>query len=227
MFNRLHARLHRPERGWDPVSPQHAASYSEDEWSRIDTALLDDLESSIGGLAGKTVLDLGGGPGHYSVAMALRGARVTWHDVSRSYLAISRDKAAQAGLDRQIDFSLGYLDEAPRRLRKRFDLVFNRICWYYSFSDRSFAAALVSLVAPGGFGYVDTTHSGYRREELGGSARLRTWLNERAGIKVGHPYPPRGRLARLFLRYRLAQLQVDYRVSTNDRILFQKAGDRS
>ena len=55
----------------------------------------------------------------------------------------------------------------------------------------------------------------------------RSAITDVAGIKVGHPYPPRGRLARLFLRYRLAQLQVDYRVSTNDRILFQKAGDRS
>jgi 2-polyprenyl-3-methyl-5-hydroxy-6-metoxy-1,4-benzoquinol methylase len=226
MFNRLHARWRRPEEGWDPVPNAHAQSYAEEEWGRSDISLLDDLEARIGGLAGKTVLDLGGGPGHYSVAMARRGAKVTWYDVSRNYLSIARKKAAQVGLDDRIEFSLGYLDEAPQHLRQRFDFVFNRICWYYAFSDRSFAAVLVNLVEPGGFGYVDTTHSGYRRSELAASTRLRTWLNDHVAIKIGHPYPPRGRLARLFLRHPIAQLHVDYGAPMNDRLLFQKAAGR-
>lgn len=222
MINRLHARLRRPEKGWDPVPAGHASSYSEHEWARVDLALLDDLQARIGGLAGKTVLDLGGGPGHYTVAMARRGARVTWYDVSRGYMAIARAKAAQAGVAQGIEFSLGYLDEAAAQLGRRFDLVFNRICWYYGFGDKSFAAVVHALVEPGGFGYVDTTHSGYLREELSASARLRTWLNDCTGIKIGHPYPPRGRLARLFLRHDVQHLQVDYRAPMNDRILFQK-----
>lgn len=204
----------------------HAATYGTGEWSRIDHALLDDLERRIGGLAGKTVLDLGGGPGQYTVAMAQRGARVTWHDVSRTYLDMSRQRAEAHGLGQSVAFSLGYLDEAPRLLARSFDLVFNRICWNYGFGDRSFAAVVYALVNPGGFGYVDTTHSDYQREELPASARLRTWLNDCSGIKIGHPYPPRGRLARLFLCHAVVQLHVDYRTSTNDRILFQKATDR-
>lgn len=223
MINRLHARLRRPEKGWDPVPAVHASSYSEHEWARVDLALLDDLQARIGGLAGKTVLDLGGGPGHYTVAMALRGARVTWYDVSRGYMAIARAKAAQAGVAQGVEFSLGYLDEAAVQLGRRFDFVFNRICWYYGFGDKSFAAVVHALVEPGGFGYVDTTHSGYRRDQLSASARLRTWLNDCTGVKIGHPYPPRGRLGRLFLRHDVQQLQVDYRAPMNDRILFQKA----
>lgn len=226
MFNHLHARFHRPERGWDPVARDHAAIYGAGEWKHIDHAMLDTLEQRIGGLAGKTVLDLGGGPGQYTVAMAQRGARVTWHDVSRTYLDMSREQVEAAGLAHSVAFSLGYLDEAPRMLIEPFDLVFNRICWYYGFGDTSFAAVVYALVKPGGFGYVDTTHSGYQREELPASARLRTWLNDCSGIKIGHPYPPRGRLARLFLRHAVVQLHVDYRTSTNDRVLFQKAAER-
>lgn len=226
MFNQLHARFHRPEKGWDPVPAGHAASYSAGEWSRIDHALLDELEQRIGGLAGKTVLDLGGGPGQYTVAMAQRGARVTWHDVSRTYLDMTRHRVETLGLAPSVAFSLGYLDEASCLLAEPFDFVFNRICWYYGFGDRSFAAMVYALVKPGGFGYVDTTHSGYQREALPASARLRTWLNDCSAIKIGHPYPPRGRLVRLFLRHAVAQLHVDYRTPTNDRIFFQKAADR-
>lgn len=223
MINRLHARFHRPESGWDPVPAEHAARYGAGEWSSIDHVLLDNLDKWTGGFAGKSVLDLGGGPGQYTVAMAQRGARVTWHDVSRTYMNMSRSRAGALGLADQIRFSIGYLDDAPQLLGERFDLVFNRICWYYGFGDRSFAEVVYGLVKPGGFGYVDTTHSGYRREQLSKRARLRTWLNDCTAIKIGHPYPPRGRLARLFLRHRIEYLNVDYRTPTNDRILFQRA----
>ena len=226
MINRLHARFHRPDRGWDPVPAAHAARYGVDEWSHIDHVLLDDLSERIGGFAGKSVLDLGGGPGQYTMAMAQRGARVTWHDVSRTYMDMSRHRAEALGLTDRVRFSLGYLDEAPQRLGERFDFVFNRICWNYGFGDRSFAAVVYGLVKTGGFGYVDTTHSGYQREQLSMTVRLRTWLNDYSAIKIGHPYPPRGRLARLFLRQRVERLSVDYSTPTNDRILFQKASFR-
>lgn len=224
MINRLHALLHRPETGWDPVPPDYAADYGGQEWSHIDHAMLDELEAQVGGFSGKTILDLGGGPGHYTLALAQRGARVTWHDVSRSYLAMSRRKAEELGLAHQVSFSLGYLDEAPRLLRHRFDLVFNRICWNYGLADASFAAAVVALVKPGGFAYVDTTHSGYQRAQLSKLARLRTGLNDLTGIKIGHPMPPHGRLAALLLRHAPRRLVVDYRSPANDRVLFEKAG---
>lgn len=212
--------------GWDPVPSAHAERYADQEWDRIDSGLLDELEARIGGFAGKTVLDLGGGPGQYALTIAGRGGLVTWHDVSRRYLQICRRKADELGLANRITFSLGYLDDAPRLLNMRFDLVFNRICWYYGFGDRSFAAVIYSLIKPGGFGYVDTTHSDYQREQLSASARLRTWLNDRTSLKIGHPYPPHGRLARLFLCRAIEQLHVDYRTPTSDRILFQKAAQR-
>lgn len=64
MINRLHARMHRPERGWDPVPPGHASTYAENEWcAGVREELLDELDTWVGGLEGKRVLDLGGGAG--------------------------------------------------------------------------------------------------------------------------------------------------------------------
>ena len=57
-INYLHSLLHRVESGWDPVSPNYASSYGELAWSERNPQIVDELESLLGGLAGKRVLDL-------------------------------------------------------------------------------------------------------------------------------------------------------------------------
>jgi 2-polyprenyl-3-methyl-5-hydroxy-6-metoxy-1,4-benzoquinol methylase len=223
MMNRLHARLHRPENGWDPVPSRYAVEYAGTEWlSGVNESLLDTLDDWVGGLNGKSVLDLGGGGGQYSVAFAVRGAAVTWHDVSATYLEFAKGKVAEHGVD--VDFSLGYMDEAPQRFGAQFDLVFNRICWYYGWTDASFASVIFALVKPGGVGYVDCMHSGWQRDTLSTAARFRTWLNDALSFKVGHPFPPHGRIARLFAAFPIEKMLIDYGDMTNDRILFKRAG---
>jgi SAM-dependent methyltransferase len=223
MINRLHARLHRPEQGWDPVSPAHVRAYAEHEWAMLDEALIDRIEARTGSLAGMRILDLGAGPGHYAAAFARRGARVTWHDVSLGYRAYAMVRLEALGLTDRVAFSLGYLDDAARLLPEPFDLVFNRLCWNYAFDDARFASVVYRLARPGGWIYVDTHHSGYGRESVSLRVLARTWLNDRLGLKIGHPYPPRGRVARLLQRYPLWQLHADYLTLANDRILLQTA----
>lgn len=225
MINQIHARLYRPESGWDPVPAGHAVNYAQKEWRSIDETLLGELGRWIGGFEGKRVLDLGGGPGQYSAAFARRGAEVTWHDVSRRYRDMARERVAALGLDKRVSFSLGYMDEAPVSLPGTFDFVFNRVCWCYGFGDSSLAKVLYQLARPGGWIYVDTNHSDVGHELATPSWRFRTWLNDRFAIKIGHPYPPHGRVAELFLGFPLQQLFVDYRSPTNDRILLQKVGN--
>jgi 2-polyprenyl-3-methyl-5-hydroxy-6-metoxy-1,4-benzoquinol methylase len=222
MINRLLARIHRPESGWDPVPREHALQYGENEWQGLNEPVLAQLEAWVGGFAGKRVLDLGGGPGQYTVAFAQRGAQVTWFDVSRTYQEMARAKAQERGVLDRVQFALGYMDEAPALLSQRFDLVFNRICWNYGWSDRGFADVCYALVAPGGSGYIDTTNSRFNIEKLSASARLRTWLNDALALKVGHPYPPRGRIAQLLLRQRVARVTVEYPTEVTDRVFFQK-----
>jgi len=218
MINTLHALTHRPERGWDPIPSAHVRLYGDEEWQKFSPELVDELEGRLGGLAGRRVLDLGGGPGHYSVALARRGAEVTWHDVSRGYRDFARSRARQAGVD--IDFSLGYLEDARMFVRRPFDLVFCRICWRYCRNDRSFARLVYSLVAPGGAGYIDSGVDQGRHP-----TRWMRWqaaLNARLGWKIGHPDPPGGRLPRLFRRLPLAVLEVDSSIPGKERIWFVK-----
>jgi SAM-dependent methyltransferase len=135
---------------------------------------------------------------------------------------MAQAKASEFRVTDRIQFCLGYMDDAPRLLTGPFDLVFNRICWYYGRSDRSFADVVYRLVRPGGFGYVDTTNALFNADQLSAPARLRTWLNAACSIKIGHPYPPRGRVANLLLRRPMARLLVDYTSAVSDRVLFEK-----
>lgn len=219
MINALQKLFFRVERGWDPVPAAYAEAYAEACWRRPDEAVIDRLADWLGGLEGKRVLDLGGGPGHSSVAFARRGARVTWHDVSRNYLRIARERAAAAGVD--IDFSLGHLEDAARFVDRPFDLVFCQLCWYYCMDDRAFARLIYALVRPGGAAYIDSNTPAFEGP-VRGRRRLQYFLNNRLWIKVGHPHPPRGRIARLFLQYPLERMIVDHSAETNDRVFFVK-----
>jgi len=216
MINCLHARIFRPERGWDPILEAYAQQYARAVWQQVDESLVDTLAQRIGTFAGKHVLDLGGSPGQYSVAFAKRGAQVTWLDVSHNYLRIAQEKAKELGVE--ITFVLGYMDEAPRLLHKQFDLVFNRVCFYYSWNDASFVAVIYQLMRPGGYAYVEANNSSFGWDRLSPLAKLRTWLNTTTGIKIGHPHPPRGRIPVLFLKYPIKQMIVDYSEPTLDRI---------
>jgi 2-polyprenyl-3-methyl-5-hydroxy-6-metoxy-1,4-benzoquinol methylase len=222
VLNRLHANLHRPEHGWDPIPDSYAQQYAQQELGKVSLELLDKLDVWVGGLEGKRVIDLGAGPGHYSVALASRGAIVTWYDVSARYKALAEQLAEAHGV--KLAFAIGYLDEAGSRISDRFDLVFNRICWNYGMGDRSFSRAFFSLIKPGGAGYIDTNTSQSRRTSLSAVARARYWLNDRLWIMVGHPWPPRGRLATLFAAMPVRRMLVDYSSPSNDRIWLERGG---
>jgi 2-polyprenyl-3-methyl-5-hydroxy-6-metoxy-1,4-benzoquinol methylase len=221
-FNRVHAKLHRPERGWDPIPHAYAKEYAKRESINVNDQLLDHLEDWVEGFPGKRVIDLGGGPGHYAVEFAKRGAAVTWYDVSARYREIAMELAEMHQVT--IAFSLGYLDEAARQFPETFDLVFNRISWYYGMGDRSFSRSFFSLIRPGGAGYIDTNNSESRRTRMSAPEAVKHWLNDRWWIKIGHPFPPRGRLASLFAGMPIKRMLVDYSSASNDRIWLTKQG---
>lgn len=219
MINWLHGKLRRPHAGWDPIPTRHAVEYSAHEWHHLDASPLVELEEWVGGFEGKEVLDLGAGPGQFTTLLAKKGALVTWHDVSMNYQRIAEEGGRGLG----IKYSLGYLEDAAALGEERFDLVFNRICWNYCRSDRGFARLIWGLLRPGGVGYIDTTISGFGAGSLTRSAKIRDWLNARLWWKVGHPNPPRGRVAELIVRMPIERLMVDYSRTWNDRVLFRKA----
>ena len=71
MLNYLHAGISRPERGWNPVPESHVAEYTAHATQSFDKEAVPMLEARLGSLAGRRVLDLGGGPGHYSIEFAV------------------------------------------------------------------------------------------------------------------------------------------------------------
>lgn len=220
MINYLHSLYYRPESGWDPVPREHAEQYAKSEWENFNSSFVDYIEGIAGSFRGKRVLDLGGGPGQYSIEFARRGAQVVWHDVSRNYLNIVRGKAQELGL--AVEFSIGYLEESKMFRLAPFDFVFNRICWNYCMNDEAFAGLVYSLVKPGGACYIDCTTSLY--DEIRGIRRIVYGLNNLMGWKIGHPYPPHGRIARLLQAYPMEYMILDYKTLTSDRVFFVKRG---
>ena len=217
--NYLHTLLHRVENGWDPIPSSYASSYAEFAWNGRCPEVVYDLASRAGGLAGKRVLDLGGGPGQYSILFAQHGADVTWHDVSHEYESITRQRAAIARVS--MSYSLGYLEDARRFVTAPFDLVFCRVCWYYSRSDRVFARLLYSLIKPGGVGYVECNTPEFSQPHSWRVAQY--WLNNYLWLKVGHPMPPHGRIAALLQRYDIRDMTLDYSSRLRDIVVFTKA----
>ena len=80
---------------------------AEHEWARLET---DRVEFAITMRAleeylppaPRRALDIGGGPGRYSIELARRGYAVTLADFSASELAIARTRADEAGVELQI-----------------------------------------------------------------------------------------------------------------------------
>jgi 2-polyprenyl-3-methyl-5-hydroxy-6-metoxy-1,4-benzoquinol methylase len=217
--NYLHSLFHRVESGWDPISREYAQEYADFTASQRDVSLVESLELKLGGLRNRRVLDLGGGPGQYSVLFAQRGADVTWHDISRTYRDITEARANALGV--QLRYSLGYLENAARLSSEPFDLVFCRVCWSYGRSDRRFARLVYSLVKPGGVGYIECNTPEFSKPS--GVRRLQYWLNEFTGWKIGHPMPPRGRIAKLIQGYPISSLSLNYSSPLLDVVEFWRA----
>lgn len=221
MINQLHSFFYRIDSGWDPVPSQHVDWYFNYQWERgVDQNVINRLESTLGGFAGKSVLDLGAGPGIYSIAFAQLGANVTWCDVSVGYKLLAEKKAINSGCD--INFVVSYMDDAVRVLGRQYDLVFSRVCWHYCKSDRVFARDFYDLVSPGGFGYIHTHNHNF--DEGKGLVRvLQKGVYYIIGVKIGHPYPKRGRVMELFLnKNNSITMSADYNSLCDDVVLFKR-----
>ncbi len=76
------------------------------EWERLEHPTQGALEFAVNKAwiarflpaPGARVLDIGGGPGRYSMWLAEQGYRVTLADLSPDLLAVAREKAAEAGV---------------------------------------------------------------------------------------------------------------------------------
>src|SRR5262249_25136470 len=88
-------------------------------------AMLVRYQNTIAGcqpVAGKSVIDVGCGPGHYSITLARQGAtNVLGLDFAPGMLKIAREHAEVAGVAERCNFALGDFLTYP--LAERFDYV--------------------------------------------------------------------------------------------------------
>jgi cyclopropane fatty-acyl-phospholipid synthase-like methyltransferase len=108
--------------------------------------------------AGARVLDLGGGPGRYSIEFARRGHRVVLADLSATLLESARGKLAAAGVTDNIE-SIDEVDarNLGRYPERRFDAVVAFGPFYHLLSEQergSAAREIWRVLCPGGLTFV-------------------------------------------------------------------------
>jgi 2-polyprenyl-3-methyl-5-hydroxy-6-metoxy-1,4-benzoquinol methylase len=208
MINKIHSLLFRPERGWDPITPEYGKSYADMVWNNFDPSPIDMIEKEWGPVKGRKILDLGAGPGQYTAEFAKRGAQVIWYDVSQYYLTYARDRLSKIKSNYPITFVKGYLEDA-QKLNERFDLVFNRVCFYYSISDFKFAKIIHNLIAPSGNAFIMANHLGFYKK-INLILKLKIILNEVFHFKIGHPYCSKRKFQEIIARCEYKKIKYEF-----------------
>ncbi|HXU50839.1 MAG TPA: bifunctional 2-polyprenyl-6-hydroxyphenol methylase/3-demethylubiquinol 3-O-methyltransferase UbiG [Casimicrobiaceae bacterium] len=128
-------------RWWDPASdmkPLHDINPLRVDW----------IDAVAGGLAGRTIVDVGCGGGILTEAMALRGARVTGIDLSPKALGVAKLHRLESGVD--VDYRLVAAEALAASSPGAFDVVTCMELLEHVPDPASTIAACATLAAPGG-----------------------------------------------------------------------------
>jgi ubiquinone/menaquinone biosynthesis C-methylase UbiE len=129
---------------------------SQDEWDRMDRHRME-FRTSLRAMhefipPGSRILDVGGGPGRYSIELARAGHRVTLLDLSSGNIELARHKAGELGVA-LVEFVHGNAIDLSRFEDSAFDAVLLMGPLYHlteaSERDRAIEEAL-RVLAPGG-----------------------------------------------------------------------------
>lgn len=128
----------------------------QDEWSRMDRHPME-FRTTLRAMAEfipprSRILDIGGGPGRYSIELAKAGHRVTLLDLSSKNVELARQKARELGVELE-DFIHGNALDLSRFADSSFDAVLLMGPLYHLVepSDRELAIReALHVLAPGG-----------------------------------------------------------------------------
>jgi len=128
-------------RWWDPNSefkPLHDINPLRVDW----------IDRTVGGLAGRSVIDVGCGGGILAESMALRGAKVTAIDLSDKALGVARLHQLESGVD--VDYRHVAAEAMAATSPAAFDVVTCLELLEHVPEPASTVAACGALVRPGG-----------------------------------------------------------------------------
>ncbi len=205
---------------WDPVVGDYQNRYSnKDRLKNISIQTFELLEEHMGSLDGKKVLDIGGGAGNYSFKFLEYGSEVVWTDISQNMMKIAQENFIDLSIKNpKIEFyniNPNYIE----KIEGNFDLIFLRLTWLYTFSDKKFAKKILKKSIPNGFIYILTNNTSFKNEEHTFFDKLKIFLYLNLGIKLGHPHPPIGKLKLLFPGTKLKHYKIN---ESTEEFLFQK-----
>ena len=218
MFNILLSKFQNPKKGFDPISKQYAKRYFEETYrlkSRIDKNLLALLKKTID-IKGKRVVDLGAGPGQYTLLLAKEGADVHYHDISHNFVKLAIKRADQEGYS--FTHTIDYIDH----IRGPYDVIFNRGAFNYCFDDKKFVNILYHQLNKGGiyFGILVNENQVFSTKKAPLFSKktllyIQFWLNDIFNIKLGHPFTSKRKIKNIFETSPFEILRLeDYGVQT-------------
>lgn len=140
-------------------------SFGEREWSRLENPNDGVVEFAITCYVlnqylppASRILDLGGGPGRYTIWLVQHGHRVVLADLSPELLRIAQTKIAQAGLNEQVEeITKADACDLSRWSDNEFDAVLCLGPFYHlpNVEDRQKAAKeIIRVLRPNGLGFV-------------------------------------------------------------------------
>ena len=120
----------------------------------INPLRLDYIDQHVGGLAGKTVLDVGCGGGILSESMAKRGANVTGIDMGEAPLSVAKLHLYESEL--KVEYQQTTAEQLSQEHPARFEVITCMEMLEHVPNPMSVVTACHHLVKPGGFMFFST-----------------------------------------------------------------------
>jgi SAM-dependent methyltransferase len=193
MINAIVSKFQDPKKGFDPVPSNYIKKYFEQAYNgqRFNQKIIERLAQYID-LSKSKILDLGAGPGQYTKYFVEQGADTYYHDISKGYLQLFKEKSPNLKFTATLD----YLDH----FQGQYDLIFNNVCFNYCMDDSKFVKKIAQGLHPNGIYFGVLGNENALKKELKSKLRIliQFYLNDFFGIKIGHPFTSKRRIKKLF-----------------------------
>ena len=223
MINQIYYKIFRNKLfAWDPARGQTLENYSnKDRFSKLDIKTLDLIENHFD-FTNKKVLDLGAGVGNYTLKFIELGANVDWVDVSKNFKKIAEEKiiSIENKSTNNVNFYNIHLSNIST-IKKKYDLIFNRLSWRYSFSDKKFAKDISNMLNTGGLLYIKENVWDEDNKNYGRFSKFQNLVYRNLDYKIGHPIPLKNKIKSYFILENFELLHEEF-VDSGQELLFRK-----